>query len=465
MGYQFLHIECYARAAGAGKAGGRTIRDVAAEAERHPSACSHIALPRPPVLLHGVTPCEAAALAEQRAAGATDAAGRKFRKDGLCLLGGVVSFPETWEAVDSDAEVSERWTAWERETVDWLRQEYGGRLASVCRHEDEGRPHLHFHVIPDITGERQLRIADVHDGRRAAEGAKAAGAPKGEQNAAYKVAMREYQNRYWQAVGLRHGLTRLGPGKRRLTRGEWRAEQVAATTAAEALRAAQHATTSATEHQVRADNAMAKARVVVADAKAKAAEARTAADAAEAALRQAEAAARTKAQSVLRQANQKARRIVVEAEARTAPMRRLGGWLGCLWSGLRGVEKRLAAGADAKVAAARATASAEVVRAKGVLRAEAKQAVRDELAGLRQAADRANLERQDAEKRMAKAEAAAQAKAAEAHQAKAALNNERSVRSAAEADREKFRQLWADADNALIAMRQPCAGPGHRPNP
>jgi hypothetical protein len=457
MGYQFVHVECYARTAGSGKAGGRTLRDVVAEAERTPEACPHIALVRPPVLLHGVMPSAAATQAEQRAAGAKDAAGRKLRKDGLCMVGGVASYPEPWDSVDADADAGARWSAWEAATVAWLTQEYGDRLVSVVRHEDEPHPHVHFYALPDVGADGRLRISDVHAGRRAAEEAKAAGAVKGAQNEAYKGAMREYQHRYWQAVGVGHGLTRLGPGRRRLTRGEWKAEQTAAAATAEALRAAEAAAT----REARAVDAVERARAVFAEAKAGAVKAQAAAEAADAARRQAEADARSKARSVLSKARVDGRRLLEEAEARAAPLRRVGGLLGAVWSGFRGVEARLRAAADAKVAEARTAASAEVAKAKDVLRAEARQAVRDELAELRRAAERADRDRRDAEARAAKAEAVARSKADELRQATSALSGEWSARRAAEAERERFRGKWADADNALLALK---ASPGPRPS-
>lgn len=440
-----MHIECYARAAGAGKAGGRNLRDVIAEAEREGAACPHIKDPRPPILLHGAPPGEAAAWAELQAGEAKDAKGRKFRRDGLCLLGGVVSYPETWEVVQAGTDAHARWQAWEAATVAWLREEYGAALMSVLRHEDEGHPHLHFYAVPTLTQDGRLRIGDLHPGRRAAEAAKEAGAPKGVQNDAYKAAMRDFQNRYWQAVGMGHGLTRLGPGKRRLTRAAWRAEKAVAGATAEAMRAA-----------ARADASVERAHAVVAAARVKATEAQVAADAADAARRQAVADARTKARAILGQARAEGQRRLAEAEAKVASLRRLGGWLGRLWAGFRGVEHRLAAAAEAKVAEARQAAAAEVAMAKEAIRAEARKEVVGELNDLRYEARRTEKARDAAADKLAKAEAAAQ-------QAAEALQAEKAARRRAEADRETFRARWAEADNELSALRQPTTGPAYRP--
>jgi hypothetical protein len=374
-------------------------------------------------------------------------------------LGGVASFPETWDTVDAEVDASAKWAAWEKATVAWLQGEYGDRLASIVRHEDEEHPHVHFYVLPDLGKDGRLRISDVHDGRRAAESAKAAGLAKGPQNDAYKASMRAYQSRYWESVGFDHGLTRLGPGRRRLTRAAWQAEQMAATAAANALRRAEQVTTTATGREARAMAVVEQARSMVASAKAQAAEARAAADAAR---RKAETDVRRKARAILARAHGEGRRLVADAESRAAAMRRLGGWIGSLWSGFRNVEKRLTASADAKVAAAKREAASEVVRAKDALRVKARQAVKDELALLRCAADRAERDRQNAETRAAKAEAEVRMKTDAIRQTKAALSGEKSARCAAEAEREKFRTLWADADNALIALRKPTSGPRPR---
>lgn len=458
MGYQFVHVEAYARISGAGKAGGLTLRAVVAEAERSPGACPHVAHPQPPIVLYGMAPSAAAAVAEERAAVAKDASGRKFRRDGLCLVGGVASYPDAFEVVNADADARARWAAWEATTLAWLHTEYGNRLASVVRHEDESHPHVHFFVLPDLREDGRLRIADVHGGRAAADSVKAAGGAKGAQNEAYKAAMREFQRRYWEVVGLGHGLTRLGPGRRRLTRAGWQAEQSAAAAAAETLRAA----TVAEGRVAQASAAVERARATFGAAKAGAVKARAAADAAEAARCQAEADARAKARAVLARAHADGRRVVAEAEARAAPLRRLGGLLGSVWSGFRGVEARLRATADARVSAVQKVAAGEVARAKMAFRAEAQLAVRDEMANLRQTADQAARDKAVAEARAKQAEAVARAKADNLRQVTSALTAEQSARRSAEAERERFRGLWADADNTLIGLRQPTAGPGNR---
>ncbi len=88
-------------------------------------------------------------------------------------------------------------------------------------HTDEAHPHLHFYAVP-LPGER---FEVLHPGRQAAAEKARQGAKKGAQNAAYKQAMVGWQDGFQRAVAAHFGLTRRGPGKRRLTRGAWKAEQ------------------------------------------------------------------------------------------------------------------------------------------------------------------------------------------------------------------------------------------------
>ena len=219
MAYQFIHIEAYARVAGAGKAGGRNVGNVLAEADRKPGNCPHIdpeKLADPalaPARIYGLklekVEAEANAWAEQ----AKDAQGRNLRKDGHCLLAGVVSLPNDTPPGD--------WQRFKNDVVKWLKSEFGERLRSVIEHRDESHPHLHFYCIQ----EHGKGFASLHPGQQAARKAKAQGLKKGEQNEAYKNAMRDWQDKFSMDVGQHHGLTRIGPGQRRLTRGEWKQEQ------------------------------------------------------------------------------------------------------------------------------------------------------------------------------------------------------------------------------------------------
>lgn len=225
MGYQFIHIDGYARHGSQqckkAKNGTESVsrkwsaREIAAEAERDIGACPHVAEPQPPVLLYGCSPSEAVDRAEAWAAKAIDAKGRKLRKDGLCLAAGVISLP---------SEMKDDWPRFREASLKWLKKQYGERLLCVIEHTDEAHPHLHFYAVP-LDGER---FEVLHKGRAAAAKKAAEGAKKGLQNAAYRQAMREWQDEFSNAVALDFGLARLGPKRRRLTRGEWKAEKAQA---------------------------------------------------------------------------------------------------------------------------------------------------------------------------------------------------------------------------------------------
>ncbi|WP_295990521.1 hypothetical protein [Rugamonas sp.] len=270
MGFQFLHIEGYARSAGKGKAGGHTVASILAEASREPDACPHIAQPQAPVLLFGCPLADVAAEVEAWTESARDGIGRKLRKDGLCMLGGVVSAP--------DDMTQEQWEAMKRATLDYLNHD--GRLLSVVEHGEESHRHIHFYKVAGA-GER---FETIHPGRAAANAAKQAGAAKGTQNAAYIKAMRAYQDDFFAEVGCRHGLTRLGPARRRLTRSAWQAEQQAAAASGAAMAKADAMTAAAVECTTIAATICAEADAAKASALAAADIAKAEADKATAAL-------------------------------------------------------------------------------------------------------------------------------------------------------------------------------------
>lgn len=234
MGYQFVHLEAYARSAGKGKSGGHNVRSIVAEAEREDEAVPHLHErgwePKEPGLVWGVSPSEAAEVAEQRASEAVvttrNGHTRALRKDRPVMVAGVASFPASPSAVETDPELAERYEAWKEATVDWARRKWGDdQLQSVVEHTDEEYAHVHFYVVPRLSNDGNMRIESVHDGKAAAQEQADAGQVKGAQNRAYKQSMRQFQSQYFHEVGAPHGLTRMGPGRRRLTRAEWKAEQ------------------------------------------------------------------------------------------------------------------------------------------------------------------------------------------------------------------------------------------------
>jgi hypothetical protein len=232
MSYQFLRIELFSRK---GKAG-RGTSFVFDEVERRPYASLHVPEPGQPAVIYGLDVPTLRALHDDRAASAraTTKAGksRAIRSDQNTIAGVVLSYPVPMAEYRKSADVRREFDHWQARSVAWLRDQYGDRLACVVRHEDEGYPHLHAYILPDVT-DAEMRASLLHPGFVAKSAVKNAGAQAGEDektlnkrgDAAYKTAMRSWLDDYHAKVSQPCGLTRLGPGKRRLTRAEWQHEK------------------------------------------------------------------------------------------------------------------------------------------------------------------------------------------------------------------------------------------------
>ena len=224
MMFQFVHVNTYSRTLSKkAKHSKWTAKDVIAEATRDPSAIPHIGEPQPPIHVYGQPIDQLLDTLDTWAAGTKDAKGRAARKDAVCLLAGVFSAqegtpPEQWEQIKTEA-------------IQWAQEKYGDRLKTVLEHIDEGHPHCHFYVVP-LPGET---FDTVHEGRAAVKAFVAAGGDKKQSNRVYRDVMRGFQDEYYDAVGAPCGMTRIGPGNRRLTREAWKMEQQQAEAIAEQL--------------------------------------------------------------------------------------------------------------------------------------------------------------------------------------------------------------------------------------
>lgn len=224
-GYQFIHIETYARCATSKK---RSALAIAQEAERQNGHCPHIGAPKPYVQLYGCKPTQAVHMAINNAALATDSLGRKMRKDAQIIVSGVVSYPvETKELNLDDPSFKE----WVRKNHEFLLKKFGDNYVSSVGHfhGDERFAHIHFYVIPQLSEDLKLDIGSIHPGLRAQKDS--TGGRK-EKVTAYSNAMRNFQDEYYSQVGRPLGLTRDGPRRRRLTRKEWILEKQTAVRAA-----------------------------------------------------------------------------------------------------------------------------------------------------------------------------------------------------------------------------------------
>ncbi len=269
MAYQFVHLESWSRKP---DDKGRSTDFIFDEASRKPVASVHVAKPKPPTVIYGLDVQEFRAMHDMAAAVATTTVKgkpRKIRLDQKTLHSVVASHPYTVAEVNADPEKAEEVREWERLTVAWLKRQYGPALKSVIRHTDEQQWHIHAYVLP--SDDPELKAMIFHPGVVAKRSVKAAGVQPGEDgkslnkraDAAYKSAMREWQDSYHEAVAVPCGLTRLGPARRRLTREEWKAEQAQA----KALKnAVERATVVKRQGQAYIDRTRAEAQAIKSDA-------------------------------------------------------------------------------------------------------------------------------------------------------------------------------------------------------
>ncbi len=370
MAFQFIHMTAYSRK-GDGK--GRSTSYVFSEARRDPSASIHVPNPTPPVVVMGSTIDEVERLHDAAAdvATTTPKGGkpRRIQKSQHTLMTVVASHPHTMEEVRTDPEKRREAQEWEKRTVAWLRSEYGDKLLSVVRHEDESYYHLHAYVLPD---DPAMRAAALHPGQAAKAAVMAAGPLDGEDvkalnkrgDQAYRAAMRAWQDSYHETVAIACGLTRLGPQRRRLTRAEWQAEQ----TQAKALRTTLE---RAREVKRKGESMIANTKDEAARIAAEAAAARAEADRQLAAAKVATEAAKAaqdkavqeqrRAQSMMARVRQEAARV---REA-TAKLQRLPGALRSLFDGFKQskVAARIRAAVESEMEALRRTAADAADRA------------------------------------------------------------------------------------------------------
>lgn len=262
--YQFVHVESYSRSTpkrastvnkktgkASTKSSGHCVKYIVDEAIREVNSIPHVDNPQPPEYLYGEPLETLEATCDAWANSLKDARGHVMRKDALCLAAGIVSAPKDI--------TPEAWDAFQRDSVKWLKDKYGATLRTVIAHHDESHPHLHFYVVPELG----QRFETVHQGRAAAALVKAEGGVKGLQNQAYKQAMRGYQDEFYDRVGIEHGFTRIGPAKRRLTREEWKLEQIQSLAAARAIAAAKEAAELSAEQSAgMIEQAKAEAKII-----------------------------------------------------------------------------------------------------------------------------------------------------------------------------------------------------------
>lgn len=227
LSYQFAHLETYSRKPN--KAGVNTRFVFDEVTRRNPEACRHVENATKPTLVYGMSVEELEAMhdkmcAEMKTVNAKGQA-RSIRQDQHTLMTVVLSYPgEPEPGVASYEE-------WEKRSVAWLKKRYGDDLKTVVRHDDEANPHLHAYILPGngkakdynpgyVAKRAAEKIAQdaIPSGLSAEERKEAAKGVVKAGNRAYRSAMREWQDSYFEEVGRPCGLTRIGPARRRLTR-------------------------------------------------------------------------------------------------------------------------------------------------------------------------------------------------------------------------------------------------------
>jgi hypothetical protein len=339
MGFQFAHVESYSRSGSRG--GGHTVAEIIAEARRSPDACLHVATPKSPVLVYG---CGLTELERRHddlviSAKETLASGkqRAVRKDTASLFTCILSHPATPEECRADSATKAAVQAWAKDSVKWLRRDLevrGGILETVVMHVDESHIHLHAYGLHSSGHADRLHPGKIAK-KTAVDAALASGQDKKTANAvgdkAYVTAMRTWQDSYSQKVGLPHGLTRLGPARRRLTRSEWMTEKAAAKSVLEARTLAK-----GVKDEVKAaegsrnrilEEAQQKARLLAMDGERR----MQAAKAAETAA----ADAALKARVAVREAHRERDRILFRARSDLGRLRSIGVAIRTLWDSLR----------------------------------------------------------------------------------------------------------------------------------
>ncbi len=318
MGFQFAHIETYSRSGG--RSGKLNVTEIISEARRSPEASLHVQNPVAPVPVYGCDLDELMrrhdTMIDQAQEMLANGKKRAVRKDTCSLFTCVLSHPATPDECRNDPDVKAAVEAWAKDSVKWLRRDLearGGTLETVIMHIDES--HLHLHAY----GLHSSGHADrLHPGKAAkkvaVEAAVADGQEKKAANAmgdkAYVEAMREWQDSYSTDVGLSHGLTRLGPARRRLSRSEWMIEKAAA-------KSVQQAKTMAA-------TAMSAAKAADDNRKQN-----------EAAAQKTVAYARQQAKTIVRDARRQSDKLVASANAEMRRVRSLASRLRSFWDALR----------------------------------------------------------------------------------------------------------------------------------
>jgi hypothetical protein len=229
----FIHCQSFSRKPNrAGQCVVQVIGEGLRSGEYHP----HVETPKPPIPVFGdLTTFQLmhdAHVSERKTCAVKNGvvSERVIRQDRHTLFTIVASYPTPTTAVEGSSEELARFKRWVDLTVAWVREQYGDQLKVALAHIDEAHPHLHFWLLSDdLSADATLLHVGKIAKRETEVRLKSEGAPPREAvkagNRALKSAMREWIDDYHRVVGAPLGMRRDGPKRRRLSRGQYQAEQ------------------------------------------------------------------------------------------------------------------------------------------------------------------------------------------------------------------------------------------------
>jgi hypothetical protein len=200
-----------------------TTADIAAEADREEDNCRHVLNPLKPVLVFGRPVSELDGYIEEVMSTAKQADGRKVRSDVHVLLAAVYSLPYRPDDYYEYKEDCDRFIS---DALKFHEKAYG-KVFSAVMHLDESMVHWHVYTVdPDA----RMRVPGWIAKKKVMKEMETEGKPKKEViragNAAYRQAMKELQDVFFDEVGERNGLARYGDRRMRYQPGEARAKRL-----------------------------------------------------------------------------------------------------------------------------------------------------------------------------------------------------------------------------------------------
>jgi len=240
MAYQFAHTNTYSRR---GNKVNRSIADVVAEAVRDPKHCTHVDDPKPAILHFGISPEKIPALIDERIADAKirfkenlKGKGCGIRQDQHMLEAAVFSHPSLSEDLVNSEDLRTDYENWRNDTIAWIKSDFERRgldCVSIVEHLDEPHPHIHAYGLARATESNPRMDTKLCHAGHAARAAEAVPARK---NRAFKQAMSNWQDQYYDSVSIRNGLLRFGPKRARETNATYKAKQQVAKNLAEMVK-------------------------------------------------------------------------------------------------------------------------------------------------------------------------------------------------------------------------------------